>query len=37
VEVVFVAGTYSCLAMVFNSFGLELDAGLDAGDVPLPE
>lgn len=37
VEVVFVAGTYSCLAMVFNSFGLELDAGLDPGDVPLPE
>jgi len=37
VEVVFVAGTYSCLAMVFNSFGLELDAGLDPGDIPLPE
>jgi 4-carboxymuconolactone decarboxylase len=37
VEVVFVAGTYSCLAMVFNSFGLQLDAGLDVGDVPLPE
>src|SRR5262249_32478194 len=37
VEVVFVAGTYSCLAMVFNSFGLQLDAGLDAADVPLPE
>jgi 4-carboxymuconolactone decarboxylase len=37
VEVVFVAGTYSCLAMVFNSFGLQLDAGLDPGDVPLPE
>jgi alkylhydroperoxidase family enzyme len=38
VEVVFVAGTYSCLAMVFNSFGLELDAGLDQRDVPvLPE
>ena len=38
VEVVFVAGTYSCLAMVFNSFGLELDAGLDLRDVPvLPE
>jgi alkylhydroperoxidase family enzyme len=37
VEVVFVVGTYSCLAMVFNSFGLQLDAGLDAGDVPMPE
>jgi alkylhydroperoxidase family enzyme len=38
VEVVFVAGTYSCLAMVFNSFGLELDANLDLREVPvLPE
>jgi alkylhydroperoxidase family enzyme len=36
VEAVFVAGTYSCLAMVLNSFGLQLDAGLDPGDVPLP-
>jgi 4-carboxymuconolactone decarboxylase len=38
VEVVFVVGTYSCLAMVFNSFGLELDPGLDLRDIPvLPE
>jgi alkylhydroperoxidase family enzyme len=38
VEVVFVAGTYSCLAMVFNSFGLELDPEIDLRDIPvLPE
>jgi len=38
VELVFVAGTYSCLAMVFNSFGLELDAGIDLREIPvLPE
>ncbi|HUV09577.1 MAG TPA: carboxymuconolactone decarboxylase family protein [Acidimicrobiia bacterium] len=35
VEVVFVVGTYTCLAMAFNSFGLELDPDLDA--VPAPE
>lgn len=34
VELVFVVGTYSCLAMVFNSLGIELDADLD--DVPAP-
>ena len=28
VEVVFVVGTYTCLAMAFNSFGVELDADL---------
>jgi AhpD family alkylhydroperoxidase len=28
VELVFVAGTYTCLAMAFNSFGLELDPDL---------
>jgi alkylhydroperoxidase family enzyme len=33
-EVAFVVGTYACLAMAFNSFGLELDPGLDA--TPLP-
>ena len=38
VEVVFVVGTYTCLAMVFNSVGLELDADLDASSIPpLPE
>jgi alkylhydroperoxidase family enzyme len=34
IEVVFVVGTYSSLAMAFNSFGVELDPGLDA--TPLP-
>ncbi len=37
VEVVFVVGTYTCLAMVFNSFGLELDPELDTvAAPPLP-
>ncbi len=36
VEVVFVAGTYTCLAMAFNSFGLELDADLHAITAPMP-
>jgi 4-carboxymuconolactone decarboxylase len=30
VEVVFVVGTYTGLAMAFNSFGLQLDPGLEA-------
>jgi alkylhydroperoxidase family enzyme len=30
VEVVFVVGTYTCLAMAFNSFGLELDPELQS-------
>jgi alkylhydroperoxidase family enzyme len=34
VEVVFVVGTYTGLAMAFNSFGLELDPELD--EVPAP-
>jgi alkylhydroperoxidase family enzyme len=34
VELVFVVGTYTCLAMAFNSFGLELDPELH--DVPAP-
>jgi 4-carboxymuconolactone decarboxylase len=34
VEVVFVVGTYTCLAMAFRSFGLQLDADLD--DVVAP-
>jgi 4-carboxymuconolactone decarboxylase len=34
VEVVFVVGTYTGLAMAFNSFGLELDPELH--DVPAP-
>ena len=37
VEVVFVVGTYTCLAMAFNSFGLQLDPGTQPGtDLPLP-
>lgn len=34
VELVYVVGTYTNLAMVFNSLGLELDPDLDAGDAP---
>jgi 4-carboxymuconolactone decarboxylase len=39
VEVVFTVGTYTCLAMAFNSFGLQLDPGLELPDpsLPLPE
>jgi alkylhydroperoxidase family enzyme len=38
VEVVFIAGTYSCLAMAFNTFGLELEPGIDLTEIPvLPE
>jgi alkylhydroperoxidase family enzyme len=36
VEVVFVAGTYTCLAMAFNSFGLELDDDLHSVAAPMP-
>jgi AhpD family alkylhydroperoxidase len=31
-DLVFTIGTYALLAMAFNSFGLELDAGLSADD-----
>lgn len=34
VELVFVVGTYSCLAMAFNSFGLELDPDLETIVAP---
>ena len=34
VELVFVVGTYTCLAMAFNSFGLELDDELDPSLAP---
>ena len=37
VEVVFVVGTYTCLAMAFNSFGLELDTELDTARSRCPE
>ena len=39
-EVPFVVGTYACLAMVFNSFGIELDPDLEeaaASGLPVPE
>ena len=35
VELVFVAGTYTCLAMAFNSFGLQLDPDLQS-ITPIP-
>jgi len=35
VEITFIVGTYTCLAMAFNSFGLQLDPGLEPL-VPLP-
>lgn len=34
-EITFIVGTYACLAMAFNSFGLELDPELEA-ITPLP-
>jgi 4-carboxymuconolactone decarboxylase len=38
VEMAFVVGTYTCLAMAFNSFGLVLDPDLDSVPAPpLPE
>jgi len=36
-EVPFVVGTYTCLAMAFNSFGLELDPDLDGSAPLLPD
>ncbi|MEX2268559.1 MAG: carboxymuconolactone decarboxylase family protein [Acidimicrobiia bacterium] len=38
IEVAFIVGTYTCLAMVFNSVGLELDPDLDPSAAPpLPD
>lgn len=37
VEFVFVVGTYTALAMAFNSFGLQLDADLQATVFPFEE
>jgi AhpD family alkylhydroperoxidase len=37
VELVFVVGTYACLAMVFNATGVELDPGVDLAGAPVPE
>jgi alkylhydroperoxidase family enzyme len=37
-EVAFVVGTYTCLAMAFNTFGIELDPELDVSMAPpFPE
>jgi alkylhydroperoxidase family enzyme len=37
-EIVFVVGSYTCLAMAFNSFGIELDPELHDIDAPrMPE
>jgi 4-carboxymuconolactone decarboxylase len=36
VELVFVVGTYTCLAMAFKSFGLELERGIDTSTMLLP-
>jgi alkylhydroperoxidase family enzyme len=37
VEAVFIVGTYTCLAMAFNSFGLELDPELHTiATIPFP-
>ena len=33
-EMAFIVGTYTCLAMAFNSFGIEVDPGLEG--VPAP-
>ena len=34
VELLFVVGTYTCLAMAFNSFGLQLDPEVRAMSIP---
>jgi alkylhydroperoxidase family enzyme len=36
VEVVFTVGTYTMLAMAFNSFGMQIEAGVDYSGIPLP-
>jgi len=37
VEAMFVVGTYTCLAMAFNSFGLQIDPELDTSTtIPFP-
>ncbi|MCP3810930.1 carboxymuconolactone decarboxylase family protein [Mycobacteriaceae bacterium Msp059] len=38
VELPFIVGAYTCLAMAFNSWNLQVEHGVDAGDVPrLPD
>ena len=36
VEIPFIVGTYTCLAMAFNSWGLQVEAGVDTRGIPLP-
>ena len=36
VELVFLIGTYTCLAMAFNSFGLQLESDIDTSGMPVP-
>jgi alkylhydroperoxidase family enzyme len=36
VELVFVVGSYTCLAMAFNSFGLQVEPTIDVTGMPLP-
>ena len=36
VEIPFVVGTYACLAMAFNSWGLQVEPGVDISGIPLP-
>ncbi|WP_051574966.1 carboxymuconolactone decarboxylase family protein [Mycobacterium sp. URHB0044] len=38
VELPFIVGAYTCLAMAFNSWDLQVEAGVDTSDVPpLPD
>jgi 4-carboxymuconolactone decarboxylase len=36
VEIPFIVGTYTCLAMAFNSWGLQVEPGVDIEGIPLP-
>ncbi|MBB3602658.1 alkylhydroperoxidase family enzyme [Mycolicibacterium sp. BK556] len=36
VEIPFVVGTYTCLAMAFNSWNLQVENGADLQGIPLP-
>ncbi|WP_319436867.1 carboxymuconolactone decarboxylase family protein [Mycobacterium sp. RTGN5] len=36
VEIPFVVGTYTCLAMAFNSWNLQLEENVDLQSIPLP-
>lgn len=36
VEIPLVVGTYTCLAMAFNSWDLQVEDGVDSSSIPLP-